>query len=347
MSVESGGARPFLVAAVAAAVALTVLALGVVVLTSPSPVVDGEPSSIPSPAASDSAPPSEPPAGMANCAVDPPSSPAAGEDQVFVFFGCATPPAPPQAVVRKLGAVEDPASRLAAALEALVAGPTPEEAAAGYWAPLPSLPGLVSGVELQPDGLAILDLAAEYREIPNVTASAAGGAVLRSIRATALQFPEVTAVELRLEGSCEAFAGFMGAADRCVHLAEPAEQVSDCPIWPPTTLPSGAPLTQPRPYRDLGGLVSWGSTDDTMTLSVSHRDSIGLDQVGKGGEPLTVAGRPGWAVVAPAEIEPGITRPLLAWDDGAGCVYAAYLAPGATSDDLHRAARLFTDETRP
>lgn len=267
-----------------------------------------------------------------------------GDDEVLVFFGCEWVPNESRAVLRSVADVGTISDRLIVALEALFDGPTSEEEELGYHATVPAEWGDIPfSVELLPDGLAILDFddAILLGSVPN--SSAQLGLLSFSISATAFQFLEVTAIELRVEGSCGAFAVWLGEVGQCIHQAEPVEAVSDCPIVEPMTLPSGAPLTPARSYRNLGGGLSWGSGDDTVTQWVSHRSSRSLEQFADADDAVTimVGDRQGWAFPGGRELESGIIRPMIAWDDGQGCVYTAYFAAGASLDDLEQGADSF------
>jgi heat shock protein HslJ len=267
-----------------------------------------------------------------------------GEDEVLVFFGCEWVPNESRAVLRSVADVGTISDRLIVALEALFDGPTSEEEELGYHGTVPAEWGVIPfSVELLPDGLAILDFddAILLGSVPNTSAQL--GSLSFSISATAFQFLEVTAIELRVRGSCGAFAVWLGEVGQCIHQAEPVEAVSDCPIVEPMTLPSGAPLTPARSYRNLGGGLSWGSGDDTVTQWVSHRSSITLEQLADatGAVAIMVGDREGWAFPDGRELESGIIRPMIAWDDGQGCVYTAYFAAGASLDDLEQGADSF------
>lgn len=266
------------------------------------------------------------------------------EDEVLVFFGCEWVPNESRAVLRSVADTASSSDRLVAALTALFAGPTLEETELGYlgtvpaeWARIPFT------VELLPDGLAIVDFDESILLEGPPNTGAQLGALTFSIRSTAVQFLDVTAVELRVGGSCGAFAVWLGEVGQCLHLTEPVESVSDCPIVEPTSLPSGAPLTPARAYRNLGGGVSWGSGGDTVTQWVSHRSSISLEQFAEadGAEPITVGVREGWVFPAGREAEDGITRPMIAWDDGEGCVYTSFFAAGTSLEDLEKGAARF------
>lgn len=149
-----------------------------------------------------------PPMAGARCSADTPTGqPGPSEMDVLVFFSCGDGSA---SSPEELFEQTRPASRrvvrtpsvLAAALEALVAGPTRVERGVGFASSFSSATaGSVRGVNVE-DGLAIVDLT----RLPDNASTSAGSAyLLAELRSTVFQFPSVTALELRLEGSCEAF----------------------------------------------------------------------------------------------------------------------------------------------
>lgn len=309
---------------------------------SPAPTValdrPGSPglSSSPSPSAS---------LPVAACLQTP--NPEPGSNEVLVYFGCDPNSAGIRPVVRDVADGADPSERMTTALDALFDGPAPEERGPGFTPALPAEWADVSfTVELLPDGLAILDFDQSILDLGPPNTAAQFHFLTESIGSTGFQFLEVTAMELRVRGSCGAFVVWMGELAGCLHLAEPLGAVGDCPIVEPASLPSGAPLTPPRAYRNLGGGLSWGSGDDTVTLWVSHRSSIGIEQFAdaEGAVPMQVGENPGWAFSDGRELEPGVVRPMIAWEDGQGCVYTAYFAGGSSLADLERGAARFAGE---
>jgi hypothetical protein len=94
---------------------------------------------------------------------------------------------------------------LRAALTSLLGGPTAADEAAGLSSPFSAdTAGVLLDVRLS-DGLAVIDFDERLADQPNWSASANSQAVLDEIAATAFQFPTVQRIELRLDGSCEAF----------------------------------------------------------------------------------------------------------------------------------------------
>lgn len=125
---------------------------------------------------------------------------AADTDQATVFFQRGETIV---AVTRAVAADEPP---LDAALAALLEGPTEEERAAGItsWFSSETADALDS-VETGPDGTAVVDFADLHMLIPNATSSAGSEQLLSSLDSTVFRVPNVTAVEYRLNGSCDAF----------------------------------------------------------------------------------------------------------------------------------------------
>lgn len=266
-------------------------------------------------------------------------------DEALVHFTCDPNAVELRGVVRPAGDT-GPAERLTAALDALFAGPNPDEIDLGFGGTVPEeWSELPFSVELEPDGLAVVSFDRAILRLGAPNTSAQLHSLSESLRATGLQFTEVTAIELAVEGRCGAIAVWLAEVADCVHLAEPMGDVADCPILAPASLPSGGLLTPPRPYRNLGGILSWGSAGDTVTLSVSHRSSIGIEQIAaeEGAVPMRVGARAGWAFPDGRELEPGVRLPAIAWDDGDGCVYVASFS-AVDVPDLTHAAALFSGE---
>lgn len=95
---------------------------------------------------------------------------------------------------------------LRAALEQLLAGPTATEEAEGSSSMFSSATaGMLRSVTIDDDGLAVVDFADLRALLPAVGTSAASSAFLGQLNATVFQFPTVSAVEYRIEGSCETF----------------------------------------------------------------------------------------------------------------------------------------------
>lgn len=252
------------------------------------------------------------------------AAPAGGGDVVLVFFPCSVQPDTDMpSTARSVEADLPPVERLRRAMVALLDGPTDLELGAGMVGVVPEGSSALHGtVDLASDGLAIIDFLPTLRDVSNLSTSAAGGAFLRALQATALQFDEVTAVELRLDGSCVAFFEFFQST--CQQFAEPVAETSDCPIIPPAELPSGEPISEPRPYPGEP-MVSWGSGEDTVTQLPGHRDS---GPAVDGGTDVTVRGYPGW--VQPTGDEPLPTPFQIGWVEK-GCPYQVFvrLAGGA------------------
>jgi hypothetical protein len=198
---------------------------------------------------------------------------------------------------------------LAAAVRDLLNGPNAQEQAAGMVAIAPPDSGaLLLGVSLQPDGLAIVDLAGD--------AADAGLQLgfLEAVRATALDQPTVTAMELRLAGDCEDMFALFGAP--CDHLAEPLALTTDCPVVTPSGLPQGdsvhAGVTAARQHPVEANTVSWGAGEDTVTERIGDP---GGERFSIQGETMALPGKDGVAAVDRAEFT---------WLD-AGCPYLVTL----------------------
>lgn len=95
---------------------------------------------------------------------------------------------------------------LASAIRALLRGPTAAERAAGLssWFS-DSTADMLRSVGIDTAGTAVIDFADLRPVIPNASASAGSAMLLRELNATVFAHDEVSAVQYRIEGSCDAF----------------------------------------------------------------------------------------------------------------------------------------------
>ena len=222
-----------------------------------------------------------------------------------VFFACASGSGVASAPrVMGLASVDQV---LAASIRDLLDGPTAQEIEAGMTSLVSTGDvDLLTGVELEADGLAVIDFDARLGNL------ALDPRFLDAVEATGLQFDEVTALELRLEGRCADLFAMFGAA--CNHLAKPVEIAGDCPIIPPAYLPSGAGITFARQFPGRDRTLSWGGGEDTVTQEVGEPDGPPFLA---DGQDVVIRGYPGKARTGYAEF---------AWVED-GCPYRVTL-PG-------------------
>lgn len=92
------------------------------------------------------------------------------------------------------------------ALEWLLQGPTREERSDGVisWFSGETA-GRLRAFDLDSTGLAIVDFHDLRPIVPNASSSLGSKILLQELNGTLFQFPEVAAVEYRMEGSCELF----------------------------------------------------------------------------------------------------------------------------------------------
>ena len=110
---------------------------------------------------------------------------------------------------------------LSAALDALFMGPTAEEREAGLHSFFSAeTEDLLAEVEVE-DDRAVVDLRDFRDRIPNASSSAGSIAFLAELTNTVFANSLVDEVELRMEGSCEAFWAFLQQA--CTVVQRPAE----------------------------------------------------------------------------------------------------------------------------
>lgn len=130
------------------------------------------------------------------------------EAEVGVFFGVAGPSC--EEVERFPRLVDSPAVARGA-LEALLAGPTAEEAAAGAFFGLPPQPPRTVRSARIEDGTAHVDFGPLQRSASGAETTSCGSAqLLASLDATLTQFPTIDRARYSIEGSEEAFYAFAG-----------------------------------------------------------------------------------------------------------------------------------------
>jgi len=121
-------------------------------------------------------------------------------DSVTVVF---TRDEAPAAVQRPVSAGS---TELEAALAWLVRGPTAEEVAAGIWSWFSAeTAGSIRSVALEASGRVVVDFHDLRPLIPNASTSTGSRLLLAELNGTVFQFPEIDAVEYRMEGSCDLF----------------------------------------------------------------------------------------------------------------------------------------------
>ena len=125
---------------------------------------------------------------------------------VHAFFHCAGAEFEEPRPVARIAAADDATARLDAALHGLIAGPTDAERNAGYISLFSEQTALtLLGVEIGPDGVAVVDFA-DLRVVMNNASTSSGSQILLAqLEATVFQIEEVTAVEYRIHGSCDTF----------------------------------------------------------------------------------------------------------------------------------------------
>jgi hypothetical protein len=137
-----------------------------------------------------------------------PSRPTAGAGQmvVTVYFSCGDS----AGTVAAYRVVPQSAGVLRASLEQLLAGPTATERAAGLSSFFSSATaGMVTGVNVRPDGSAVVDFADLRPVIPNASTSAGSRVLLEQLDATVFQFASVRNVTYRIAGNCQAFTEWL------------------------------------------------------------------------------------------------------------------------------------------
>jgi hypothetical protein len=231
----------------------------------------------------------------------------------------------------RVGPLMTQEERVASAVRDLLDGPNAAEKAAGMAAVAPATSSAwLIGVELQADGLAIVDLSSDAAE------AGLESPFLDAVRATALDQPAVTAVELRLAGDCEQLFALFGRP--CDHMAEPLALSTDCPVVTPGGLPQGDSVMMgsiaPRLHPVEPNTVSWGAGENTVTERIGQR---GEDRFAIAGETIELPFLDGVS---------SVDRPEFEWVAN-GCPYLVTMPAttgrgGAFAQDY---STLFTDAT--
>lgn len=132
---------------------------------------------------------------------------------ITLYYTCEDDPLPatPRPVFRKVRA-EGLIPQLA--VEELLKGPTPEERNRGFWSWFgPETAGMLNSVTVTNSGRAIVDFRDFSAVIPNANTTAGSGQLLRELGMTLAQFEEITEIEYRFDGSCEAFWRWLPAGE--------------------------------------------------------------------------------------------------------------------------------------
>ena len=142
----------------------------------------------------------QPPVVACADVTDPPDA------EVHAYFHCAGAELEPPRPVPRGSLAADPRGRLEAAIRGLLQGPSEVERDAGYISLFSDRTALaLTSVELGDDGVAIVDFADLRMVMNNASTSTGSQILLAQLEATVFQIPEVTAVEYRINGSCDTF----------------------------------------------------------------------------------------------------------------------------------------------
>lgn len=149
----------------------------------------------------------------ASCPSGGAPTPGPGEVVTAVHFTCqgVLPGSAPVVRSERLVPVGTDDDVLLATVEALLAGPTADDAARGLssWFS-PATAGMVQSATISPGGQAVVDLdPALASTIPGASSSAGSEQLLRELDATVLGLDAVDSVAYTFDGSCEAFFGWL------------------------------------------------------------------------------------------------------------------------------------------
>jgi hypothetical protein len=127
-------------------------------------------------------------------------APPAGAPTVQVVFSCDEQPVGAWRVLP-----DGVADTLVFALEALLAGPTPEEVSAGLGSFFSrATEGTLAAARVS-DGVAYIDLHDLAGIIPNASSSAGSSQLLDQLAGTIFQFDSIREAEITFDGDCDAF----------------------------------------------------------------------------------------------------------------------------------------------
>ena len=128
------------------------------------------------------------------------------EAEVHAYFHCAGAELEPPRPVPRGSLAADPKSRVEDAVRGLLQGPSEVEREAGYISLFSQQTATaLYSVEIGEDGTAIVDFA-DLRVVMNNASTSTGSQILLAqLDATVFQIPEVTAIEYRINGSCDTF----------------------------------------------------------------------------------------------------------------------------------------------
>ena len=150
-------------------------------------------------------PDSAPAAAAGDTAAAPPVAPDTGSSVALTIYFTRD-----EVVVPVERQVPADSVSLAAALRHLLAGPRPDERAAGLQSWFSdATAGTLRSVTLDPDGRAVIDFADLRPIIPNASSSAGSAMLLAELNATVFEHSAIQSVEYRIDGSCATFGDWL------------------------------------------------------------------------------------------------------------------------------------------
>ena len=204
-----------------------VLALAVIGCTTDSPVAsatDDTPAATSAPTTPSTTSPSPTSVPIRETCTPPPVEPTAGQTLIIVYQVCDATQGTDNRVLAGLEPVErvtaDSDAPLRAAMEALLAGPTPEESAAGYgsWFSANTADAFLDA-SVTEDGLAMIDLEGDsILGIPNVSTITGGDLFRGQLYGTAFAIEETRAAGISIDGSTSAFCALMELIPDCTPI---------------------------------------------------------------------------------------------------------------------------------
>lgn len=134
----------------------------------------------------------------------PATEPQDGFITLQLYFTCESGELDePKPVLRQVPQQDD---TLTAAIEHLLAGPAENERAVGFRSFFSAdTASMVNSVLLNPDGRVVVDFKDFRQRMVNASTTAGARQLMTELGKTIAQFPQVTEMEYRFNGSCEAF----------------------------------------------------------------------------------------------------------------------------------------------
>jgi spore germination protein GerM len=149
------------------------------------------------------------PPTVVSCA-DVPTPAPSDNGTIYAYFTCGDEVRP---VVRQTPDTTEPELQLQAALNALVAGPTDAEQAAGFTSFFsPDSAGVINTVTITDGANVVVNFSTDVRAIPNASTTNGARTIMWELTSTVFQFPDVQTIRYQMDGSCDLFYHWLQSA---------------------------------------------------------------------------------------------------------------------------------------